>query len=109
MNSDESDPVATHWRLDRRIPLALVLVMVGQFAAGVAAFTKMQSDVSFIREHITDLRERVATISQRSAQIDAVKVELRFLNESHKRMRNTLDRLIENRRFDKAEIEKQGD
>lgn len=91
------DPVSAHWRFDKRIPVALVLVLVGQFAAGVAAFTKVQSDVAFIREHITELRARVSDLNERARMAEATQVELRFINDSLKRLRNTVDRLVENR------------
>lgn len=91
------DPVATHWRLDKRIPIALVVVLVGQFAAGVAAFTKVQTDVSFIREHVTDLRVRVQALNDKATEIESIKVQQKFQNESINRIRNTLDRLVEDR------------
>ena len=96
MRIDE-DPVSDHWRLDRRIPIALVLVLVGQFAAGVAAFTKVQSDVSFIREHVTDLRGRVSVLNEKASELEGLKVEMRFVNENVGRLRATIDRITEDR------------
>jgi len=93
----ENDPPEAHWRLDKRIPIALVIVLVGQFAAGVAAFTKVQADVAFIREHITDLRSRVTNVDERASEVESIKVELRYLNENVTRLRGTVDRLLEER------------
>lgn len=104
MSPDEEDPVSAHWRLDRRIPIALVIVLVVQFAGGVAAFTKVQSDVSFIREHVMDLRERVTILNQKSNEIESIKVELRFFNENFRRVQGKVDRLIEERFKDRPII-----
>jgi hypothetical protein len=97
MMYNDTDPPEAHWRLDKRIPIALVIVLVGQFAAGVAAFTKVQADVAFIREHITDLRSRVTNVDERASEVESIKVELRYLNENVTRLRGTVDRLLEER------------
>lgn len=97
MSPDEEDHVSAHWRLDRRIPIALVIVLVVQFAGGVAAFTKVQSDVSYIRENVTDLRARLSALDNKATELESVKVEMRFINENFRRIQTKVDRLIEDR------------
>lgn len=89
------DSDITHWRIDKRIPLALVVVLITQIAVGVAAFTQVQSDVRYVRENVIDLKERLDIIDQRSAQVDGIKVEIRFLNKNLERMRTVLDKLAD--------------
>lgn len=89
----QEDQDISHWRLDKRVNLPIVIVLVTQLAAGVAAFTKVHSDVGHAISRINTLDNRVQILDERNGAVEAMKVEIRFLNENMKRLRDVLDKL----------------
>lgn len=85
----ESD--GNNWHLDKRVPIALILGMVGQVAVVVWGAAIMFKDIEANRVGIAALGNRVATLD---ANAGNQAVQLGRIEESIRGMRNDVNRLL---------------
>ena len=79
------------WHLDKRVPIALILGMVGQVAVVVWGAAVMFKDIEANRLSINKLNGRVGTIETSASQ---QAVQLGRIEESIRGMRNDVNRLL---------------
>lgn len=71
------DPAPQHWQIDKKVPLALLFVLIGQAAGGVWLASKLQSQVDQHDRRIgtleatdTRMHEDARRISEALARVD---------------------------------------
>ena len=79
------------WHLDKRVPIALILAMVGQVAVVVWGAAVMFKDIEANRTGIESLSGRVSTLD-RAASAQAV--QLGRIEENIRGMRGDVNRLL---------------
>jgi len=80
-----------NWHLDKRVPIALILGMVGQVAVVVWGAAIMFKDIEANRLNINKLNGRVGTIETSASQ---QAVQLGRIEESIRGMRSDVNRLL---------------
>jgi len=80
-----------NWHLDKRVPIALILGMVGQVAVVVWGAAIMFKDIEANRLNINKLNGRVGTIETAASQ---QAVQLGRIEENIRGMRNDVNRLL---------------
>lgn len=79
------------WHLDKRVPIALILAMIGQVAVVVWGAAVMFKDIETNRTGIESLSGRVSVLD-RSASAQAV--QLGRIEENIRGMRGDVNRLL---------------
>lgn len=69
MADDVTDPAEASWHLDKRIPVALILVLLGQGAVGVWWMSALSSRVTLLETRVPDLAASDAETSRDVRQI----------------------------------------
>lgn len=81
MMDDESssryDPQASHWHLDKRIPIATLLMIITLALTGVMYITQIQTDIALLRQ------QQLAMIDRMNRQ-DQVNTE--YLNRIERKL-----------------------
>ena len=80
-----------NWHLDKRVPIALILGMVGQVAVVVWGAAIMFKDIEANRLNINKLNGRVGSIETSASQ---QAVQLGRIEESIRGMRSDVNRLL---------------
>lgn len=80
-----------HWHLDKRVPIALILAMLGQVVVVVWGAAVMFKDIETNRSGIKSLAGRVQTIETAATQ---QAVQLGRIEESIRGMRGDVNRLL---------------
>ena len=80
-----------NWHLDKRVPIALILGMVGQVAVVVWGAAIMFKDIEANRLNINKLNGRVGSIETAASQ---QAVQLGRIEENIRGMRNDVNRLL---------------
>ena len=80
-----------NWHLDKRVPIALILGMVGQVAVVVWGAAIMFKDIEANRLNINKLNGRVGSIETAASQ---QAVQLGRIEESIRGMRSDVNRLL---------------
>lgn len=85
----------SEWHLDRRVPIALILAMVGQLVVGVTWVNGVNSEISQLKEKIDAMSVAVKAQRKRLETVISVEVELRHMAQSMRRLEKTLDRILQ--------------
>ena len=78
MDEDMSgDGPVTHWSIDRRIPLALIVTLLVQFSVFIWGFSSVESRLTMkeqrlarVEQRLDDDQRAIATIGERLARIE---------------------------------------
>ncbi len=89
MNSSNT-PEPEGWHLDKRIPIATLLSMLGLVVVGTLHLAEMRKDIEVLRQEQTALSNRVT-----KQDADNIRAFDRFYSELRE-MNSKLDRLIQN-------------
>lgn len=96
--SDLADTDSKHWTLDKKIPVALILAMLGQFAAGVwvyatltAHVARLQADQLSMSVQVDQLRAGRENSSARITGLEATSVAI---DRRLERIEVGLDRVV---------------
>ena len=68
--TEQDDPAGRGWHLDKRIPVALILALIFQFAGGVYWVTSLESRTLNNRERIARLEEQMDPVRLTLERID---------------------------------------
>jgi len=85
------DDQINQWHLDKRVPIALILGMIGQVAVVVWGAAVMFKDIETNRDGIKALDARVRTLDQSAG---AQAVQLGRIEENIRGMRGDVNRLL---------------
>jgi hypothetical protein len=66
-----TDPISSTWRLDRTIPISLVVLVLSQCAAGVWLFVDVKKDVEILKVAVANQTAIDARQDARTASADA--------------------------------------
>ena len=75
--SSRYDPQASHWHLDKRIPIATLLMIITLALTGVMYITQIQTDIALLRQ------QQLAMIDRMNRQ-DQVNTE--YLNRIERKL-----------------------
>lgn len=87
------DPLSYGWHLDRRVPLALLLGLFLQFAAGVYWASGMSHDLTQVKSNMKDVTEDLKGKSTAISEIIALKAEQRHILSTLERLERAIERL----------------
>lgn len=73
--------VDNHWRLDRRVPLAVILAMILQAVAALVWATKLDARVAVLEETRVENRMVSAQVARVEERIEALRGEIAGLRE----------------------------
>src|SRR5689334_21502272 len=85
------------WHLDKRVPIALIVTLVFQFAGAVWWARGVSSDIAQIKTDIYSLQTDAKDRALRLDRLTIVETRLEALTETGKRLEKSLDRLLERR------------
>jgi len=92
-------PNDSKWHLDRRVPLALIIVLLGQMVTGVWWASTLDSQVDHILEKHTDLKGIVnrLELSDRSDGSKVIRLEEKFvaLDKTLSKQGETLEAILQ--------------
>ena len=89
------DPAGDGWHLDRRIPLALIFAVLVQFGIFVAAWTRLQGDVTYVHNSVTQIKQESREVNARLENLGQLRTEVKYLAQSMQRLRATVDSMLE--------------
>lgn len=91
-NPDRRTPPEQGWRLDKKVPLSLILAMIVQVAMVIMAIADIKKDVEV-------LKAQVLVQGNRDTRQDSdMREAMTILRSSFNELNNKLDRLIERSR-----------
>jgi hypothetical protein len=93
------DKYDQEWHLDKKIPIALVLAMVGQVVLGVSWATTLRNDVSGVKEDIALMKADFKADKSKLDGLIELRGEIKALVQSVTR----LERFIDFREFSDKE------
>jgi TolA-binding protein len=92
-------PKENEWHLDKRVPIALILGMLGQVAVVVWGAAVMFKDIEANRAGIKTLNGRVSSIetaaSQQAVQLGRIEENIRGMRGDVNRLLNILESRLE--------------
>lgn len=92
-----------HWALDKRVPVALLVVLLGQLATGVWFASRLMHNDSIQDDNLSKHDRRIEAIEQsntagRLAVLEAQMTDIRALAaESNRKLDKIIDRQLNNR------------
>lgn len=82
-------PEPHRWHLDRKVPISLIVTIIGLFMAGVSAYTDLKKEIALMQADISGLHK------SDDKQADTLKEALTGLQNQLNRIDSNLYRLIE--------------
>ena len=67
-SSNRYDPQASHWHLDKRIPIATLLMIITLTLTGVMYITQIQTDIALLRQQQLAMIDRMNRQDQVNTQ-----------------------------------------
>jgi hypothetical protein len=77
------------WHLDKKVPIALIIAMLTQFAGVIWFIGQLAKDIELLKADTAVLHQRD------NQQTDSLKEALRLMQDQFQRLDSKLDRLIE--------------
>ena len=87
--SDNDNQALQGWHLDKKVPISIILTMIGIAGAGMSAYGDLKRDIELIKADNLVLHQRS------SKQDDDLDKAISALQSHYARMDAKLDRLIE--------------
>lgn len=84
------------WHLDKRVPIALIIMMVVQLMGVVATFTSMQGDINNNRRGLVTMQSAGATRDEKLERLISVERDVTHIRDVVGKMERKIDRLTEN-------------
>ena len=81
------------WHLDKRVPIALIVTMFVQMAAGIWWASQLNSDVSFLKNQIVSLKEDLNDKADKFEKVSTLGVELKIFSAQLNKVEKTLELL----------------
>jgi hypothetical protein len=75
-DDDVHDQVAPHWCLDRRIPLALILTIVGQTVVAAWAASNLWTRVGMLERQADYTAPRLESVAKLEVKVDSINLQL---------------------------------
>jgi len=86
---DRRNAAKESWHLDKKVPIALIVAMLTQFAGVVWFIGQLAKDIELLKADTAVLHQRD------NQQTDSLKEALRLMQDQFQRLDSKLDRLIE--------------
>lgn len=97
-----TDKAATHWQIDRKIPIALIIALLAQFGGAVYAVARFDNRVTILemndarvdtliasRMKVTD--EKFEAINRERDRVIRIESQVQFMVEAMKRIEDKLN------------------
>ena len=79
------------WHLDRKVPIALIIAMVGQIILGVSWATTLRNDVSMVKDDLTAVKAELKTSREKWEGFADLRGEIKALVQSVSRLERFID------------------
>ena len=81
------------WHLDKRVPIALIITMFLQMAAGIWWASQLNSDVNFLKNQIVSLKDDLSDKADKFEKVSTLGVELKIFSAQLSKVEKTLELL----------------
>ena len=76
------------WHLDKKVPITLIIVLLGQLCLGVWMFSEHDQRIENLEDRNKALERRLASIPERMAKLEATMADIRDIMLAYMRQRS---------------------
>ena len=88
---ERPDAYDKEWHLDRKVPIALIIAMIGQIILGVSWATTLRNDVSMVKEDLTAVKSELKSSREKWDGLSDLRGEIKALVQSVSRLERYID------------------